>query len=85
MKFHVGQYVKLIGPLHHFVSRIAVVTRIDPVGGAYPIRIEIKEQNGWNDYVTEDGLLHADEPKDDPDSVYIEPLTKLERLLLGLE
>lgn len=83
MKFHVGQYVKVLGPFYYGSGLVAKVTHIHE-GMEYPIRIEGKTVS-WSDQFTEDGLLYDDEPKDSMNSVYIEPLTKLERLLLGLE
>lgn len=83
MKFHVGQRVRMCGPFFHGRGKIAKITNINK-GMEYPIRI-LQEDEGWSETCTAEGLLFDDEPKDSPNSVYIEPLTKLERLLLGLE
>lgn len=83
MKFHVGQYVKVLGPYYYGNGVVVKITDINE-GMDYPIRI-VHEQRRWSDTCTAEGLLYEDDLKDDPNSVYIEPLTKLDRLLLGLE
>lgn len=81
MRFRVGQWVKVLGPYYYGNGAIARIVNIDSELD-YPILIE---GTTWRDTVTTEGCLYEDEPKDSVNSVYIEPLTKLERLLLGLE
>lgn len=83
MKFHVGQWVKVLGPYWYGSELVVQVLQIDECM-EYPIIAGNKKED-WMDAYTVDGLLFSDEPKDKPGSVYLEPLTKLERLLLGLE
>lgn len=83
MKFHVGQYVKVVGPYWYGSELIVQILEINKEID-YPIKAG-NEEEGWSDTYTFDGLLFYDEPKGGAGSVYLEPLTKLERLLLGLE
>lgn len=83
MKFRVGQRVKVCGPFFYGKGVIAKITDINE-GMEYPIRI-LQEDGVWSETLTAEGFLFEDEPKDNPNSVYIESLTKLELLLLGLE
>jgi hypothetical protein len=83
MRFYVGQAVRIHGPYFYGGGAVVTITDIN-IGMEYPIRVT-HEILGWSDTFTEDGLLYDDEPKDSMNSVYIEPLTKLERLLMGLE
>jgi hypothetical protein len=83
MRFYVGQYVKVLGPYYYGND---VVVRITDINEEieYPIRI-LNEQRGWHDTCTMEGCLYDSDTRGEPNSVYIEPLTKLERLLMGLE